>query len=940
MGGSVFGRSAELAALASFLDVAARQPAGLVIGGEAGIGKTTLWREAVALATARNYRVLSAAPTEAEYRLPFSGLNDLLAGLPEKIWTDLSPAPRAALEVALLRASPDSQPAQQRAIAVGLLTILRRVASIGPLLLAVDDVQWLDLPTRRALEFANRRLDRQGIGILLSLRGEHLAPDLERSLPAGWQRLNVKAMSLEATDEMLASRLSSAFSHPTLQRIHRTSGGNPFFALEIGRFILARGAQIVGGAAVALPENLRELVRGRLAVLPHSALDALLVVAAASQPSEAVVAAVIGENAAAAGLSRAIQARIVESTAASRLRFTHPLIASVLYEESSLERRRRVHAQLARLRLEPQEQARHLALSSTPPDADVATALERGAEQADRRGAPDGAAWLMEQAVAFTPKSDPADLHRRHLLSADYQFRAGDMGSARSLLSDLVAALPAGRERAAVLQRLGRVAFWDGSGLESAEEVLHQALREAGPDLLLKTSVERDLVLLLSELGKLENAAEHASKLIEDARALADPEMLAAARVLGIHAQAVRGRGVPPEARAQALATLRAATKREAHPGWADTILFWGAVLKWSDDFEAARIIFNALLERMSDEHDESSLGSCLFQLAELECWAGDYDRALRLAERGRYSVVHAGHPAYLYLVPTAAVAAIRGRLEEAKAAAEEAAKGARATGRTRFLMRTLAILGFTELSRGEPAAAIPLFAQLRDIAERQGYHEPGVLRFDADQIEALVGAGRSEEAEPLADQLERRGRTLQRAWAIATGARCRGLILAARGDLDGALVALARALQAHSGLSQPLEFGRTLLVLGTIQRRAKQRRLARESLERALALFVQLGATLWAGRARAELARIGGRAKGGVDLTVTERRVAELATMGRTNREIAARLFMTVRTVEANLSRVYEKLEVRSRAELASKLLSAPSKSGVSTDSPSDHRP
>jgi DNA-binding CsgD family transcriptional regulator len=745
-------------------------------------------------------------------------------------------------------------------------------------------------------------------------------------------------MSLEAIDEMLTARLSSAFSHPTLLRIHQTSGGNPFFAIEIGRFIMARGVYVTAGSTVPLPENLRELVRGRLASLSRSARDALLGVAAASHPTESMVIALVGKKAAAAGLSRAIEARIVETSTEGRLRFTHPLIASVLYEDSSAERRRQLHRELTRLVPEPGEQARHLALSTNPPDSGVAAALERGAESADCRGAPDVAAWLMEQAVAFTGPGHAPERNRRQLRSADYQFRAGDTQRARSALDELVSALPAGRQRAAVLQRLGRAAFWESEFLR-AEDVLSQALVEAG-DEVLRASVERDLVLLLSEAGKLEPAAQHARKLHQDAERLRDPELLMMARALDVHVQCLRGRGVPTDVRPVAFALAHMPPQQEAHPGWVDPLMYWGAILKWSDDFDSARRIFGVLLERMSEEHDESSLGSCLFQLAELECWAGNYDQGLQLAERARRSVVHAGHPSYLYLIPIAMVAAVRGSVDEARVAALEAETVARNSGQSRFLMRALAVLGFIELSRGEPVAAIPYFARLREIAETQGFAEPGVLRFDADQIEALVAAAQLEEADRLTDQLEQRGRNLQRVSAIAAGARCRGLIMAVRGDLDGALQALDRALEAHSHVTQPLELARTFLVLGTIRRRAKQRRLARESLERAATMFDQLRATLWARRARSELARIGGRSKSGLVLTTTERRVAELATLGHTNREIASLLFMTVRTVEANLSRIYGKLEVRSKAELVSRMLSTPPYSGVFTDSPAGPRP
>jgi DNA-binding CsgD family transcriptional regulator len=200
------------------------------------------------------------------------------------------------------------------------------------------------------------------------------------------------------------------------------------------------------------------------------------------------------------------------------------------------------------------------------------------------------------------------------------------------------------------------------------------------------------------------------------------------------------------------------------------------------------------------------------------------------------------------------------------------------------------------------------------------GYRNPGVRPVYADAIEATIQAG-DLDCEAEIDELETAGRSLDYPWALATSARCRGLLLAARGELDSAAAELQRALQEHDRSPQPLELGRTLLTLGTVQRRGKQRAAARTTLDRALELFDGLGAALWAERAAAELARIPGRGRASGELTETERRVAELVAEGLSNKEVAARLFVSVRAVEANLSKVYAKLGVRSRTELAARL-------------------
>ena len=206
------------------------------------------------------------------------------------------------------------------------------------------------------------------------------------------------------------------------------------------------------------------------------------------------------------------------------------------------------------------------------------------------------------------------------------------------------------------------------------------------------------------------------------------------------------------------------------------------------------------------------------------------------------------------------------------------------------------------------------------------GVREPAYFRIVPDEVEALVALGRLDEAEALLAPFEDAGRNLDRAWAMATGARCRALVFAARGDLQGASAAADEAVRHHDRLPLPFELGRTLLVRGAVQRRAKRKREARDTLTQALEIFEGLGAAAWAERTRAELARIGGRAASSVDLTPTEARVAELVAAGGTNREVADALFVSVHTVEANLKRIYRKLGIRSRTELASTLRSRPS--------------
>jgi DNA-binding CsgD family transcriptional regulator len=273
-----------------------------------------------------------------------------------------------------------------------------------------------------------------------------------------------------------------------------------------------------------------------------------------------------------------------------------------------------------------------------------------------------------------------------------------------------------------------------------------------------------------------------------------------------------------------------------------------------------------------------------------------------------------------LGLLAMAVLDARGGRLDAAQAGATEALTTAEKAGPGYIEARIWAVLGFIELSREKPKAAHNWLRRAVQLEETGGYDEPTVLHCDGDAIEAMLELGLVDEATVLVNRLERRGRDHDRAWALAVGARCRGLLCAAQGDLVAAQGALERAVLEQQRLTEPFELGRTFLALGNIQRRRRQKQAARTSLQRAQAIFQRLGSPSWTARAAEEIQRAGSRT-GAEHLTATEERVARLVGSGRTNREIAAALFVTVKAVEANLTRIYAKLEVRSRTELAVRL-------------------
>jgi DNA-binding CsgD family transcriptional regulator len=341
------------------------------------------------------------------------------------------------------------------------------------------------------------------------------------------------------------------------------------------------------------------------------------------------------------------------------------------------------------------------------------------------------------------------------------------------------------------------------------------------------------------------------------------------------------------------------------------------------EDPDTVRHDLNELRRLAQESGLDVSLPLLLFVMSDHECRSGNWELA------GRYAVecmevaarAEQAYRAPLGLLAMALLDARCGRLDVAQAAAAEALTTAERIDLRYVEARIWAVLGFIELARGRPTAAHDWLGRVVELEQTGGYDEPTIFRCDHDDIEALIAMGKTAEAAALVDGLERRGFALDRPWALAVGARCRGLLCAAEGDLEAAEVALGRALLHHERFTEPFELGRTLLVLGNIQRRRRQKQAARVSLQRAEAVFKSLGAVSWAAFATAELLRAGLHLSDPQMLTATEERVAQLVSEGRTNREIAASLFITVKAVEANLTRIYAKLEVRSRTELALRL-------------------
>jgi DNA-binding CsgD family transcriptional regulator len=913
--GEIFGREHELAMLAAFVDGLAVGPRALVIVGEAGAGKTTLFDTAVRRATELGVVVLETRPAETDAPLSFAGLADLFEARLDDVLDELPKPQRRALMVAFLLEDAPERPPERHAVAAAARTALRALSRTSPVLVAVDDVQWLDAPTGEALGFTFRRLEGEAIGLLCAER-----TDRRDSLPLSLDRARVDVecvpvgpLSIGALHHLLRTRLGASFSRPTLRRIEAASGGNPFIALELARALERRGAVRVDAETRLVPETVGELVRERLESLPDGGLDVLRAVALMADPTVAGALAVAGD---AAGLDAAVTAGFLEVDG-DRLRFSHPLVASAVAGSIPPSRSRELHALLAEAASDPEERARHLALAARGPSASTSAELESAARLAAARGASASAADLFELAARLTPPDLDEAAFRRKLEAADYLSLAGETRASRTLLEELVASTPPGAERAEALTRLA----WNREDdFEAASELLEQALAEAGEEPRLRADIHLSRSDTFAIRGDRLQARAEARDAVAQAEQVGDDALLASSLAQVVVCEWLCEGHVDDALLERALALERSAgTLRGRTPPSNVAGICYSA----SGRFDEAREALQAALARAEAEGVEYWRGDTLLRLSLTESRAGNLERAEEHAAAGLEVAEQLGFEqltsALLYGRGLAAL--LRGRPEEARRLARRGIELSAAAGDEVYATSNEALIGLIQLTVGDHDAAATRLLGLWGRMEALG-RRPSTQGVLPNAVEALVAAGRLDEARLALVKLE--GETPDPA-TVALVARSRGALEAAEGQLEQACATLDEALRLHEAMPMPLERGRTLLVLGGVLRRLKRRRAARGTLLEAFELFERIGAPLWAEQARAELARVSGRSPGSDELTESELRVAELVGQGRTNKEVAAALFLSVRGVESTLSKVYRKLGVRSRTELAAALRERP---------------
>ena len=906
----IVGREQELGAIQAFLAGGGERATALVLDGEGGIGKTTIWEQGVRIARDRGLRVLAARPAQSEMELPYAALADLLETTSDEELRLLAPPQRVAVECALAR-TPAAGPVDRHALSRGVLELLRGGARDGRLLVAVDDVQWLDRPTASVLAFALRRVPPAPIRVLVAARterGSTAAPPLDLGeWDATVDRIEVGPLSTTELGAVLASALGARLSRPHLETLARTAGGSPMFALE-----LARSAS-PAGEAMTPPPTLSRALANRIEALDPAARSAVGAAAAALDPSvEFLLRAGVPEE----GLRSARRAGIIELDG-SRVSFTHPLLSTAAYEGLLPHERRDTHTRLAEASEGAIERGHHVARAATGPSASAALALDEAADEAATLGDHAGAAAFLLRAAELSPDPHGEETSARRVRAASELWTAGDPDGAARLARTLADGLPPGPARARARLTLASCTVGSSLSLSGFVDELELALADAQGSDELGASLHLSMADALTIMFRLREAREHVQAAIELAERAGATQLDVAALAEAGFEDSMLGVGVSESAVSAferwdgALLSANVYSPR----------LVLGCARLHVAEFDEAIRLFVEEIETAEKRGLEPIEAVARVHLAEAQLRSGQSAAALGNA---RLAFEHAHQAANAQSIAGAAyglayVQAVLGDHAAARSLSIPSLASTEAAGDTWYATSHRAVLGLVALAENDPQAAIeslePAWASMLGggLGNLSIFPVPHVLG------EAYVGAGRVDEASALVIAL-RASPAGARPWSAAMVSRCEALIASSDGDADAARGAIHAALEAHEELPEPFELARTRLVQGQIERRAKGRAAAREALSEALELFDTLGAAVWAERAAAELARISGRRAAG-DLTETERRVAELVADGLSNKEVAARLFVSVRAVEANLSKVYAKLGVRSRTQLAGRL-------------------
>ncbi|HJQ04467.1 MAG TPA: AAA family ATPase [Nocardioides sp.] len=907
----LLGRTAELDEVADVLGSVDDGAVAIQVRADAGMGKTALLDEVARLAGARGFLVLRGAGVDLPGVRSYAALADLLGQALDEVGPELPDPLRDALEVAVLRRRAPETDTDPHAVARAFLTALGLLARSRPVLVLVDDVHWLDTETARALAFVLPRLGETRVAVVLAARDQpSLAPvDLAgalRSMPdeRGSTTVRLSALGLDQVALLTAREGSRPLSRGELQRVHEASGGNPLFVLELARSL----RQSAPGVPMSVPTSLSDLIGRRVRALPAEATAVLATMALTTRTDRALLGAVTArsDEEVDAAVDLGIDAGLVTERDGA-LAFTHPLLRLAVTGAAPASLVRAAHRRLADLADDPEERAAHLAQAVSRPDAATAALVEAGAAVARGRAAPDVAVQLGEAALRLTPPTDTADLRRRHVDTAYHHVAAGSVPTA---LEHIEAARRLASEREDVADLEWRRAMFHFllGDLDAAIDGLRRA-RATTAQEELRDELTRRLTSMLGWQGRMRDALDEYG---DDLRRISENGGPVAGTALGMLVTYchVLGRPVP----ADPVELVR--HERELHPdapSHDDPAIRLAFAILTTTDARSAAELFESSRLRAEEQGDDLGIAWIASRTSVAELLAGAWARA---EETARASLLAgerlASPPALVYALTAVGVhAALAG---DAGRALDAAARMDR-YGPFMFAAPQAALIrGYLAWADGDPVTAVALF----DDAERHlcalGIPEPTVPLLRWLRADVLIDAGRTDDAAEEAERLLRLGDATGHSLASALGHR-------ARGRLDEDSTRFEAALALHDAHGWPFERALTSYHHGVVLRRMRRVRDARAALTEAADTFTRLGATGWAQRASAEIARLGGRTAQPRALTPSESQVARLAVRGLTNQEIADELVISVRTVASHLSSAYAKLGTRSRTELSTRL-------------------
>ncbi|MFD4907125.1 ATP-binding protein [Kitasatospora purpeofusca] len=920
----LYGRERERAAVDALLDGARGGRSGvLLLRGEPGIGKTAVLEYAVA-AAGDGFRVVRATGVEYEAELPFAGLSLLLASGLDRL--DALPGPqRRSLDSAF--GLGEASGGTDRLLAgLATLGLLAELASDQPLLCVVDDVQWLDRSSLDALLIAARRLRAEGVALLLAARdtgagaegagAEGAAPDspvrpgATAGPLAGLPELRLTGLAEPDAVRLLDDRTGVPLTGPARRRLLAEAAGNPLALVELP----SSEADLASGG-LALTSRLRIAFHGQVTGLPP-ATQTLLLVAAAEENGEldVVLAAAAALGAGADALEPAERAGLVTVGADRRFAFRHPLLRAAVLQRAPLQQRLAAHRALGEALEEGDRRTWHLALSATAPDAGLADALERTAARAEARGAHGGAAAAYERAAGLTPDRDGAT--RRLVLAAEAATEEGKLELAEAL-AERAGARTDSVFAHALLDQVRAVAhFWRG-----AYPAAYRLLLDAAATDIEAAHAARMLLQAFHAAWYV--GEEPVATVLDRLAALplgADEPLAPLARHLPAAVLPALGRpaGPLPDVRATAAAARKAGAESPV-----DLVQLCGATLVLGRDHETLELAAELTAEARA-KGTVGVLPTLQFFLAEAELFHGRHRDAEVTATEGLALARDTGQAQWTSQLASllACLAAFAGddqRCAELAAAALVPGSAAPAAGEP-WAHWALALL---DLGRGRAAAAAD---RLHALTTGPYRHHVGATRAVPDLVEAAVRLGEPERAAEPYERFARWAGAAGTPWAEALRLRCQALL----GPDEFAETAYRAALDLHEGVHRPFERARTALLYGEWLRRERRRTDARPHLGAALETFERLGAEPWANRARAELTATGTAAPAPAPaaaasaltaLTPQELQIARLAARGLTNRDIAAQLFLSPRTVGHHLYKAYPKLGIASRTELAAVL-------------------